>query len=146
MATSRPSTRSTAREADIETTPVRADRAARGVSVEEGFLPEVDVLPRPTGFGTEATTSSTDPVLLDSYQVPADHVARLSELALSISSNGQASVTVSGVQYGPFTGATDVSIPLQNGVLPPGYRVEVWHESTDGSDTTTRATVVALEV
>jgi hypothetical protein len=120
--------------------------ASRGVSVEEGFLPEVDVLPRPAGFGTEASTSQQTLQELETYTVPAKTVARLSELSLSIQGNGEAQVSVAGTVYGPFTGALDVTIPLQNGVLPEGYQIRVSHQSTDGNETTTRATVVALEV
>lgn len=122
------------------------DPVARGVSVEETFVPSVDVLPKPDGFGTEASTTSTTFEEIEQYTVPAGSVGRLRELALSIESNGEAKVTVAGTTYGPFTGAVDVSVPLDDGVLPPGYQIRAHHQSTDGNSTTTRATVVVLEV
>lgn len=129
--------------------PARGSRrspTAAGTSVEEGFVPSVDVLPKPAGFGTEASTSQQSFQQIEEYEVPAKSVARLRELSLSIESNGEAKVSVAGTTYGPFTGAVDVSVPLDDSVLPPGYQVRVHHQSTDGTSTTTRATVVALEI
>lgn len=143
MSTS-PRRRQVRRTVEASSTVRESDGSA--VPVEEGLLPNVDVLPKPDGFGTEASTSSTDFVLLDEYEVRAKHVARMGELALSIPSNAEAKVSVSGTTYGPFSGATDVSVPLEGAVLPPGYQVRVHHRSTDGNSQTTRATVVALEV
>lgn len=114
--------------------------------VDEGLFADQSVLPRPAGFGTEASTSSTSFQLIDEYSVPADSVGRLSELSISIQSNGEAKVSVSGTTFGPFTGALDVTIPLTNSTLTEGYDIRAFHRSTDGNSTTTRATTVVLEV
>jgi hypothetical protein len=116
------------------------------VSVEESFQPDVDTLPIPGGFGTEASTSSTTLVLLDSYTVDAGDLARLRSASLSLESNGEAQVTVAGAEYGPYTGASDIEIPLEPSVLTAGYQVRVHHRSTDGNSTTTKAQLVLGEV
>lgn len=120
--------------------------AARGVSVEETFLADVDTLPQPAGFGVESSTSQQSFQLVDEYEVPALTLARLRELSLSIESNGEAKVSVAGVTYGPYTGATDVSVPLDPAILTEGHLIRVHHQSTDGTSTTTQAQVVVLEV
>jgi len=119
---------------------------ARGVSVEETFQADVDVLPLPGGFGTEASTSSSSFVLVDSYEVDAGEIAELQEASLSIASNGEAKVSVAGTEYGPFSGGVDVSVPLEPGVLTAGYQVRAFHRSTDGNSTTTRALLSVGEV
>jgi hypothetical protein len=119
---------------------------ARGVSVEEGLAPDVDVLPQPAGFGEEASTSQQSFQEIAQYTVPAKSLSRLREASLSIESNGEAKVTVSGTTYGPYTGATDVSVPLDPAVLTEGHQVRVFHQSTDGNSTTTLAQLVTLEV
>jgi len=116
------------------------------VPVEEGLLADPDTLPNPAGFGTEASRSAQTFDVLDEYTVPDGHVARLQELSVSIESNGEAKVSVAGTTYGPFTGAVDVSVPLEDAVLTPGYQIRVHHQSTDGTSTTTRATAVVAEV
>ena len=120
--------------------------AAAGVSAEEGFASDVDLFPKPAGFGTEATTSDQASVLIDEYVVPPRTVAEVTEVALSVASNGQARVSVSGVTYGPYTGAADVTVPLDGSQLTEGDRVRVFHQSTDGTETSTLAQLVALEV
>lgn len=100
----------------------------------------------PAGFGTEASTSATDDVDLDSYTVPAGRTARVVEVALSVESNGEASVHMNGTTYGPFTGAVDVSLPWDGAFLLPGSTIKVTHESTDGASTTTKATATVQEV
>jgi len=122
------------------------DPIASGQSVEEGFVSDVDRLKSPAGFGTEASTSSTSSELIEEYQVPAKSLAEVTEVSVSLESNGQATLSVSGVTFGPFTGATDVSVDLSGSTLTAGDRVRVFHESTDGNSTTTLAQVVALEV
>lgn len=100
----------------------------------------------PAGFGTEASTSSTSDVDLDSYRVPLGRTGRLVEAALAIASNGEASVHVNGTTYGPFTGSLEVSLPFDGAYLVEGSTVKVTHESTDGASTTTRANVTVKEV
>lgn len=119
---------------------------ATDVSVEEAVVRDVDELPRPAGFGTEASTSQQSSVEIASYVVPAGALAEITEVALSLEGNGQATVAVSGVSYGPYTGAVDVAVPLEGSRLTAGDRVRVFHQSTDGNSTTTLAQVVALEV
>lgn len=118
----------------------------RGVSVEEGFVPDVDTLPKPAGFGVEASTSNSSTVLVDEYEVPSGALARLSEVSLSIASNGEASVSVGGVTFGPYSGSLDSSVPFNDAVLTGGYSIRVFHRSTDGNSTTTKAQVVVEEV
>lgn len=98
------------------------------------------------GFGTEASTSSATDVVLDTYQVPMGRTGRLIEAALSIESNGEATVHVNGIEYGPFTGSVDVNLPFDEAYLAEGNSVKVTHESTDGASTTTRAFVTVKEV
>lgn len=109
-------------------------------------MPDVDELPQPAGFGTEVSTSAQSFTLVDEYTAPPQTLARLREASLSLESNGEARVSVGGVVYGPYTGATDISIPLDPAVLTEGYQVRVFHQSTDGNSTTTKAQLVSLEV
>lgn len=119
---------------------------ARGVSVEERPVPDVDQFGKPAGFGTEASTSSTSFSEVDRYEVDGGDLARVRSADLAIESNGEAQVGVGGTTFGPFTGSVDVSIPLDPSVLVEGGLVRVLHRSTDGNSTTTRALVVAAEV
>lgn len=100
----------------------------------------------PAGFGTEATTSATSDVVLDEYEVPEGRTARLVEVALSLEGNGEATVHVTGIEFGPFTGQVDVTLPFDRAFLLPGQGVKVTHESTDGANTTTRASATLREV
>ena len=121
-------------------------QAASDVSVEEAVVRDVDEIPRPAGFGTEASTSQQSSVEIDEYVVPAGSLAEITEVALSLEANGQATVAVSGVSFGPYSGAVDITVPLEGSRLTAGDRVRVFHQSTDGTTTTTLAQVVALEV
>jgi hypothetical protein len=120
--------------------------SARAVSAEEMQVPAVDQLPQPAGFGEEGATSSTSSVLLAEYEVPANAIARLREASISLQSNGKGSISVNGVQYGEFTGAVDVTLPLDPAALTPGSLVRVHHQSTDGTATTTRTTLTVGEI
>ena len=84
--------------------------AASDVSVEEAVVRNVDELPRPAGFGTEASTSQQSSVQIAEYVVPAGSLAEITEVALSLEANGQATVAVSGVSFGPYSGAIDVAV------------------------------------
>lgn len=119
---------------------------ARGVSVEETFQPDVDELPRPAGFGTEASTSAQSFSVVDEYSVPPKTLAYVREVSASVESNGEVILGVPGTNFGPFTGQTDVAVPLDPGVLTEGDTIRVLHQSTDGTTTTTQAQVVVLEV
>jgi len=120
--------------------------SARSVAVEEGLLAEADRLPRPAGFGTEASRSAQSFAAIDEYVVPSGTIAHLREASVSLESNGEGLINVAGVQFGTYSGAGDVTVPLDPGILTPGDRVEIKHQSTDGGSTTTQAQVVALEV
>lgn len=119
---------------------------ARRTSVEEELSGPVDLFGRPDGFGTEASRSAQTFTVLDEYTVPDGQLALLREVSLSVEANGEAKVTVAGTTYGPYTGAIDITVPLDPGVLSPGHQIRVHHQSTDGISTTTRAQVVVLEV
>lgn len=119
---------------------------ARGVSVEEGFVADVDELPTPAGFGVESSTSTQSSQLLASYEVPAGTLARLREVSLTLEGNGQGRISVAGTEYGPFTGSVALTVPLEPGVLTQGYQVRVHFQSTDGASTTARSTLSVLEV
>jgi hypothetical protein len=114
--------------------------------VEETAGVPLDQLPRPAGFGTEASTAAGSAQLVEQYRVPDGAIASPQEVALSIESNGQARVSIAGVVFGPFSGAVDWSIPLEGARLGPGARIRVFHQSTDGGSTTTTAQVVVAEV
>lgn len=117
-------------------------RLARGETVEQALGEPGE----PAGFGTEASTSATADVELDTYAVPLGKTGRLEEASLSIESNGEATVHVNGIEYGPFTGATDVTLPFGGAFLVEGASVKVTHESTDGASTTTKAFVTVREI
>lgn len=146
MASHRMNCRRSGLRPDPAMTAGQVDPVASGVSVEEALVPDVDQLPKPAGFGTEVSTSATSSELIDEYVVPAQTLAEIVEVSVSLESNGQARLSVSGVSYGPYTGSADVSVPLEGSKLTEGSRVRVFHQSTDGSSTTTAAQVVALEV
>jgi hypothetical protein len=119
---------------------------ARAVSVEEMQVPAADQLPQPAGFGVEASTSNSGSTLLAEYEVPANALGRLREASLSLESNGAGTVSVSGVQYGSFSGPVDITLPLEPAVLTPGSKVRVLFNSTDGSSTTGQSTLTVGEV
>lgn len=123
-----------------------ASAVARLASVEEDRAVEADAVPRPAGFGEEVSRSAQSFATIDDYVVPPGTLAHIREVALSIEGNGEALANVAGVQFGPFTGASDVAIPVDPGRLTPGDRIEIKHQSTDGASTTTQAQVVVLEV
>jgi hypothetical protein len=116
------------------------------VSVEEMQVPAVDQLPTPAGFGVERSTSSTSSVVLAEYEVPANALGRLREASLSLEANGAGTISVSGVQFGSFDGALDITLPLEPAVLTPGSKVRVLFNSTDGSSTTAQSTLTVGEV
>lgn len=109
-------------------------------------IPAVDEFAKPAGFGVEAITSNSSSTLLAEYEVPENSIARLREVSLSLSSNGQGSITLDGEQFGPFTGAVDITLPLDPAVLTAGSLVRVFHQSTDGSSTTSRTTLTVGEI
>jgi len=119
---------------------------ARGVAVEEGLIPDVDELPLPAGFGEEVETSDTNTQVVASYEPPENSIARLGEVSVSIESNGEAAIHTGGTTWGPWTGAVDVTVPLEPAVLLPGYDVRVTGSSTDGNSTTIRTTLSTGEL
>lgn len=101
-------------------------------SVQEG---------EPAGFGSESNTASQAFELLDETEIPAGRQGELVEASLAIAGNGEAFVALRGIEYGPYTGAVEASIPFGNAALVEGDSVRVLHRSTDGEPTTTRAQV-----
>jgi hypothetical protein len=100
----------------------------------------------PAGTGTEASTSSTDNVVVLDFQPDRSQTLLLDEIAVSLESNGETTVSVNGSVFGPYTGATDVSVEFSGAKVPYGGSVRVLHRSTDGASTTTRAQVTGREV
>jgi hypothetical protein len=118
---------------------------SRAVSVEEGAVPDVDRLRQPAGFVSSTSTTSTSPVLVDSYEVPDQTTAVLREVSLSLDSEGVGRVHVAGETFGPISGPVDLTLPLDPAVLTPGYQVTVTVLANSGNSTTATASVVALE-
>jgi hypothetical protein len=123
-----------------------SDEAGQRVTLDDDLAYSVEALPTPAGSGGEFSTSLQTPQEAIEYTVPPETVGRLREISLSLEANGEAKIEVAGSTYGPFTGAVDYTVPLDDAVLPPGYQVRVFHQSTDGTTTTTKAAVVVLEV
>jgi len=100
----------------------------------------------PAGTGGEGSTSSSTDVLLLEFEPDREQTFLLDEIAVSLESNGQARIAVNGVVYGPYTGATDVSLPFNGAVLPYGGLVRIRHQSTDSNTTTSKASITGREV
>lgn len=126
--------------------PRGGDSLAAGVSVEEGFIPDVDRLPQPGGFGEETTTTSTDFVELASYQVPAGSLALLSEVSLILDTQGEGQISVAGTTYGPFSGPLELDVPLREAVLTEGYVIRISVRSQAGQETEAKGLAVLSEV
>jgi hypothetical protein len=100
----------------------------------------------PSGTGVEgSTTTQTNQELVD-FAPARGSTYLVDEIAVSLESNGAATVSINGDTYGEFTGATDVTIPFDGGKLPYGGHIRVFHRSTDGNTTTTKALVIGREV
>lgn len=97
------------------------------------------------GGGSEASTSSSSFQTVEEYDSPRGERSLLVEVAVSAESNGEFRVAANGRLWGPFTGATDFSLPADTAHLFAN-RVVVEHKSTDGNSTTTQASIVAQEV
>jgi hypothetical protein len=93
----------------------------------------------PAGFGSEASTSSGSFGVVDEAEVPVGRQGELVEVSVAIASNGEAFVATRGLRFGPYAGAVEVAIPFEDDSLVEGDRVRVYHRSTDGNATTTRA-------
>jgi hypothetical protein len=100
----------------------------------------------PFGAGVEDSTSQQTPQVLLDVEPDRDQTLILDEVAVSLAANGQAEVTLNGRSWGPYTGATDVSIPFNGAVQPYTGRVRILFQSTDGNSTTARAQVTGREV
>jgi hypothetical protein len=118
---------------------------SRAVSVEEGAVPDVDRLRQPAGFVSSTSTSSTSPVLVDSYTVPDQTTALLREVSLSVDGEGLGRVHVAGETFGPISGPVDLTLPLDPAILTPGYQVVATLESQSGNTTSATASLVVLE-
>lgn len=94
----------------------------------------------------EATTSSASFSTVATYQVSPGRTGRLEEISASVQSNGKVQVVIDGQAFGTVTGSTATSLPFDGATLSQGTVVEVDHQSTDGTSTTTRVSITAREV
>jgi len=100
----------------------------------------------PAGDLDEDTTSSGSFTQVARYEVSVDATGRLEEVAAQVQGNGEARVRIDGQTFGTISGSTTTSLPFDGATLSTGTVVAVNHKSTDGSNTTTRASITAREV
>jgi len=93
----------------------------------------------PFGGGVEESTSAADLQLLEEWEVPMGRQAQLGEIGVEAESNGEVDVRFGGRQFGPYRGATSATIPFDGATLVELASVRVYHRSTDGNATTTKA-------
>jgi hypothetical protein len=93
----------------------------------------------PFGSGVEESTSSGSLTLLEEWEVPMGRQAQLDEIAVEAAANGEVDVRFGGRQYGPYSGATSATIPFDGATLVELTSVRVYHRSTDGNATTSKA-------
>jgi len=101
---------------------------------------------RPFGDGVSASTSSGTFVELLAVEPDRGSTVLLDEISMSLEGNGEAQVGVDGIVYGPFSGATDVSITFDGAKLSAGGLIRIQHRSTDGNSTESQAFVSGREV
>jgi len=97
------------------------------------------------GTGGEASTTSTAFETVAEYEVDRGQRGLLVSMSASAESNGEVRLAANGRLWGPYSGPVDVEIPGGRSHLYGG-RVVVEHRSTDGTNTTTKASIVAQEV
>lgn len=97
------------------------------------------------GTGGEATTSASTYEPVAEYEVSRGQRGLLVSMSASVESNGKVRLAANGRLWGPYSGSIDVEIPGDRALLYGG-RVVVEHKSTDGNQTTTKASIVAQEV
>jgi len=100
----------------------------------------------PAGDLDEDTTSSSSFTQVARYEVSVDATGRLEEVAAQVQGNGEVEVVIDGQTFGTVTGGTATSLPFDGATLAAGTVVLVNHKSTDGANTTTKATITAREV
>lgn len=93
----------------------------------------------PFGGGVEESTSAADLQLLEEWEVPMGRQAQLDEIAVEAESNGVVDIRFGGRQFGPYSGATSATIPFDGATLVELARVKIYHRSTDGNATTSKA-------
>lgn len=93
----------------------------------------------PFGGGVEESTSSGNLTLLEEWEVPMGRQAQLDEIAVEAGSNGEVDVRFGGQQYGPYSGKSSATIPFDGATLTELASVRVYHRSTDGNATTSKA-------
>lgn len=93
----------------------------------------------------ESRSAQTFDTLVE-YSVPRGQAAMLVEVAANIDSNGEVRFALPGNEPFSFTGSIDVNLPVEGAVLGGGDTVRLTHQSTDGTSSTQRATIVAKEV
>jgi hypothetical protein len=125
----------------------RSDDASPGDEIFVASLGQAGVLAslgdriegEPFGGGTEAETSSGSMTLLDEWTIPIQRQGELDEIAAEAASNGEVVVSVDGIMFGPYSGKTSVTIPFDGAILVEDRSVRVFHRSTDGATTTSKA-------
>ncbi|MFB6242837.1 MAG: hypothetical protein ABEH80_01945 [Halobaculum sp.] len=100
----------------------------------------------PAGDLAEATTSTQSFSTVASYTVAADRTGRLEEISAQVQSDGEVRVVIDGQTFGSITGSATPALPFSGATLAAGTVVTVDHQSTDGTATTTRASITAREV
>jgi len=127
---------------DVQRAPPRSGIERADEPLGEPDRPEFE----PTGAGGEASTSSTSDVTLLEFSPDRGQTMLVDEVSVSLESNGKARIALNGVVYGPYTGATDISLQYRGAKLPFGGHIRIKHQSTDGNSTTTKAAITGREV
>jgi hypothetical protein len=100
----------------------------------------------PAGELAEVTTAAQSFSTVASYTVSPNRTGRLEEISAQVQSNGEVRVVVDGQNFGQVTGSAAPALPFSGATLSAGTVVTVDHQSTDGNNTTTRASITAREV
>jgi hypothetical protein len=100
----------------------------------------------PAGDLAEATTSAQSFSTVTTYSVSSGRTGRLEEVSAQVQSDGEVRVVIDGQTFGTITGSAAPAIPFGGATLASGTVVKVDHQSTDGTPTTTRASITAREV
>jgi hypothetical protein len=101
---------------------------------------------RPLLEGGEFSTSQTTSQLAVTVEAKRDELAIIDEIALSLESNGQATVSMTAEDDVTYTGSVDISLPFDGAYLPDGDRIRIFHQSTNGGSTTARISVTGRRV
>jgi len=124
-----------------------------GEAVSDPFLLE-DEIPgdrvviqgEPQVEANENTRSAQSFTDLVTYQVPRGQAAFIQSVFLDVASNGEVRVGVAGNEPFRLSGDFQDTIPFGGVVLGGSDQVSISHQSTDGSNATQRAVIIAKEV